>query len=58
MSFNSDHYVWIPYGNSNDIEYPLDEHAHIDCYVWHEHITKDLIKRTAYIKPYIQNSGV
>ena len=32
MSWKTSYYVWSPYGNSNDIEPPEEEHAHKKCY--------------------------
>lgn len=54
MNMTSKHYVWVPYGQTNDAEQPVEEHSHVNCFEWHEHITKKLIERTSYVKPCIK----
>ena len=49
MSWKTSYYVWSPYGNSNDIEPPEEEHAHKKCY---EAYDISLIQRTSWIKPF------
>ena len=54
MSFDDSYYVWTPYGLSNAVEPPDEEHAHKECYEsdkW-----KNLITKTSYMKPYFVNN--
>jgi hypothetical protein len=53
MSFKESYYEWVPYGNSNDLEPPDEEHSHVKCY---ENWGKGLIQRTSWIKPYLINN--
>lgn len=53
MSFRKSYYTWTPYGSSNDIDPPEEEHAHKNCY---EKYDIPLIERTSWIKPYFVNN--
>lgn len=54
MSYNDSYYTWTPYGSSNALEPPDEEHAHEKCY--HKDNLDELIERTSYIKPYFVNN--
>ena len=49
MSWKTSYYVWTPYGTSNAIEPPEEEHAHKKCY---DGYNISLIQRTSWIKPF------
>jgi hypothetical protein len=53
MSWKTSYYVWTPYGNSNDIEPPEEEHAHKKCF---DNYDIALIQRTSWIPPYFVNN--
>lgn len=53
MSWNDSYYTWTPYGSSNAIEPPDEEHAHKKCYEKHD---IGLTERTSWIKPYFINN--
>ena len=47
------HYDWTYYGNSNDLEPPDPNHAHIECYESQSESEKGLTEKASWLKPVI-----
>jgi hypothetical protein len=55
IGFDSPRYSWTPYGGSQDLEPPEDEHSHKKCFEDNEEKWKNLIIKTSWVKPYLCN---
>ena len=47
------HYDWTYYGNSNDLEPPDPNHAHLKCFESQTEKEKSLTEKVSWLKPMI-----